>query len=213
MIYTLHAHGRSYRIAADPAGRVGGVIATGRPYEAPLLEWIWSKQLQGVAVDVGAHIGNHTLWFAVVCGFDVVYAFEPETSDDLERNIEINGANVRAEQCVLGATEGWAYQVAKGTFTTTMPEISDAEHLAVPMRTLDSFCLTDVSLIKIDVEGMEPEVLRGALETIEGNRPVLCIEARDEPAHAALTEILEPLGYAMTERFTRGTPLECWEPA
>ena len=50
---------------------------------------------------------------------------------------------------------------------------------SVTTRTLDSFGLTDVSFIKIDVEGHEEAVLAGGRETIAGNRPVVLVEAED----------------------------------
>lgn len=65
-------------------------------------------------------------------------------------------------------------------------------------RTLDSYGLRNISIIKIDVEGSEIEVLQGALETIEINKPVLLIESENRHRVNSLSEIcriLEPLNY------------------
>lgn len=72
----------------------------------------------------------------------------------------------------------------------------------VPVRTLDSYGFTDVAVIKIDVENMELAVLRGAMETIQRERPVIYAEAWEKgdylETHRAF---LEPLGYSYARRF------------
>ena len=57
------------------------------------------------------------------------------------------------------------------------------------MKTLDSYDL-DVGLIKIDVEGAESRVLKGALGTIRKNKPVIMLETGD-PNRVELLEMLE----------------------
>lgn len=52
----------------------------------------------------------------------------------------------------------------------------DVEHIAVPVHTLDSFKLKGISLIKVDVEGAELLMLKGAVETIKNNRPAIYLE-------------------------------------
>jgi len=63
--------------------------------------------------------------------------------------------------------------------------------------TLDSLALRNVTFIKIDVEGHELEVLRGATETLRANRPVMMIEIRDHNL-TPVRELLDGLGYAET---------------
>ena len=60
------------------------------------------------------------------------------------------------------------------------------------MVTLDSLQLTEVDFIKIDCEGYEENVLRGAVETIERDRPVIIVEQKRDMATARFG--LEPLG-------------------
>jgi Methyltransferase FkbM domain len=71
----------------------------------------------------------------------------------------------------------------------------------VPVHTLDSYQLDDVALLKIDVEGMEADVIRGGLDTIRRNRPVIFAEAWDAGYEQATAELLEPLGYRMVRRY------------
>lgn len=214
----LVAHDRRWSIDVDTDGIIGSrIAASGKPYEAPLLEWIYEKNLSGIAIDAGAHVGNHTLWLAAVCGLEV-WAFEPLTCDELLRNVALNdlAGRVHVNCCALGAEFGFAYQIAPGTLTTTMPALEpdelQSERTAVPVRPLDTYELSGVSIMKIDVEDMEPFVLAGAAQTIARSRPIICAEARDRQCHRRIAAILEPLGYERTQHFLRGTPLGCWEP-
>ncbi|HEV2929907.1 MAG TPA: FkbM family methyltransferase, partial [Propionibacteriaceae bacterium] len=85
--------GNRYRIR-DPGGggRVAKILRSGTPYEAGVLADMASLGLTGAAVDVGANIGNHSLWLAVVCGLSVE-AFEPDPANlsRLRHNVALNG--------------------------------------------------------------------------------------------------------------------------
>jgi len=75
------------------------------------------------------------------------------------------------------------------------------QSIDVPVKRLDDLHLDDVGLVKIDVEGHELAVLRGAADTLTRNRPAVLVEAveaeeRHHPnAVAAITELLTGLGY------------------
>lgn len=228
-IRTFDEHGRSWSLDIPPdieASTIGKHIAeSGRPYEWPLLEYIRSHAFAGVAVDVGASIGNHSLYLALVCDLDVV-AFEPATPDVLAANVARNAAEdrVRVEPVALGAHEGRAK--TRGVNTTGLAhdpdagwetwgyihKLDQADDGNIPVRTLDSYELEDVGLVKIDVEGMEADVLEGAIDTIRRCRPAIFCEALRHDEHLAIRDVLAPLGYQRTERFKRGTPVERWDP-
>lgn len=208
----VSAHGVGYKVLADDEGLIGRKISGGNPYEAPLLEHIYDMRLRGVAIDVGAHIGNHALWLAAVCGLKVV-AFEPdpEARADLWHNVELNllheQVEVRSE--ALGATFCAASVAGKGRLDVGV------NGGPVQVRPLDSYGLRDVSVIKIDVEDMEPQVLIGAQQTLDRERPVVFAEARNDECHKAIADVLRPWGYRRTHRFaSRGvaTPVERWDP-
>lgn len=216
----IEAHGRSYTIDVDPDSHIGQRIAeTGRPFEWPLLERIYEQRFTGTAVDVGANVGNHALWFAAICGLDVV-AFEPVTVTELQANIDANGLDIRVEPTALGATPGNASDrgIRKGDPAGDPTDYEDwgFNHKLdvgdgpIEIRTLDSYELEDVALIKVDVEGMEPDVLQGGIETIRRCRPAIYAEAL---VSSPLATVLEPLGYRRVARLKRGTPLEEWKPA
>ncbi len=65
-----------------------------------------------------------------------------------------------------------------------------------PIHTIDSFKLSGVTLMKVDVEGHELEVLQGAQETITRCRPVLYIENDRIGKQEALCTFVESLGYS-----------------
>jgi len=73
----------------------------------------------------------------------------------------------------------------------------------IQCRTLDSFHLENVDLVKIDVDGHEVPLLEGARETLSKNTPVINIEMKREkrPSQVKRTEqILKDLGYRFKER-------------
>lgn len=213
--------GKSFLIDAHPESLIGRRIENNGIYERWLLEHIWNQKYEGVAIDVGACIGTHTLWFAGICELAVV-AFEPLFKDELGHNIgDLNpqlASSIRIEHSALGDTATWAHDMQERVLTDPGADLERSAQGkleigggSIPVNTLDSYDLHNVCLIKIDVEGLEPEVLRGADETIRRELPDLYIEAKTEDDHKALEEVLGPHNYVKTERWRRGTPIEKWE--
>lgn len=167
---------------------------------------MYRADVKGLAVDVGAGVGNHSLWLAAVCGLYVA-AFEPLDWRRFEANVDLNPMlPIRLHPYALGDCK-------RDGDVEPAPEHVTGRALnsydSVPIRTLDSHNLSNVSLIKIDVEGMEAEVLRGAADTINHFHPILYIEAIDiESSRLNAAEI--PKGYVHTQTFG-ATPLEVWE--
>lgn len=171
-----------------------------------------------VAVDIGANIGAHTLELARLVGKQGrVYAFEPTAYAFMKllRNLRLNpevAQQVVAAQCML--TDGKT-AIPSEIFSSWPLQTADRlheVHLGRPMSTdgatsapLDA-CLfaasvQRVDLIKIDVDGYECVVLRGAVETLRRFRPIVILELapytlqeRGSDANE-LAHILEDLSY------------------
>ena len=206
---TDHANlllGKRRMVIEAPAG---GVILRAwrarRWYEQPLLDHIRQLKLTGLAVDAGANVGNHTLWFARACGLRVA-AFEPILHELLRSNVRRNGLGSRVSvyPFALGTSEQTAEHLGKGALQVGCGDI--------PVRTLDSVGLEGVVLLKADVEFMEPAVLAGGEETIRRDRPIIFAEVH--PGHeAALAAVLAPWGYVRIRRHRSkfvATPIEEW---
>lgn len=158
------------------------------------------------AVDVGANIGEYSYYMARYAR-DVV-AFEPNAAlmPALRRRVP---RNVRIENVALSRSDSVAELrvVTDNTGVATIEprnalgmiaDRSTVEARRVETRTLDSFAISDISFIKIDVEGHEQAVIDGALATLLKCRPVLLIESEDrhnQGAPARLVTRLTNLGY------------------
>ena len=172
-----------------------------------------------VLLDVGANIGVHSLLFSGLAGArGRVHAFEAQRIlfQMLAGNLALNSIeNVYARQVALGAAPGvlrlppvdyaqpWNFggmglveenpepQFAHGTAERAAADQQEP----IEVTTIDHLVLPRVDFIKIDVEGMELDVLRGGVATIERDRPPMQIEwlARDNGALPAY--LLDDLGY------------------
>lgn len=133
-----------------------------------------------ITIDIGAHVGMHTITMSKAVKNGVVLAFEPQKKicRELEMNVLINEcSNVIPIHCALGDENRMAYLGAPVEGNEAARFISNyVNYEPVEMRTLDSFHLDHVSFIKIDTENFEQEVLKGAKETIMRNRPTMLIE-------------------------------------
>jgi len=136
-----------------------------------------------VAVDVGANLGIHTLALSGCVLRGTVLSFEPRLSvfAKLIDNLNENGImNVVASDKALGDSIGKGHlYVDEDDFNIGKARMGDQGNQVVDVTTLDH-ALQDppstVSLIKIDTEGCELQVLRGAACVLADHRPVLVCE-------------------------------------
>ena len=171
----------------------------------------------GTLVDIGAHDGLLTIPLARLPGSRVL-AFEPLPSAFARLQAALCAAfggdpdHVECHHLALGDHEGsitlampvldgvaqeqWA-STAKDYAAHVSARVT-VERFTVPMRTLDDFALTDVTAIKLDAEGAEYEILRGARETLLRCRPVLTLEVEERHRQGstyAVPAYLDALGY------------------
>ncbi len=133
-----------------------------------------------VVIEVGAHIGTHTVPIARWTGpHGRVYAFEPQRKifRELHHNLALNGlTNVVPLRFAVGAGEPRIIEMNPATPGNEAGTGVGVGGDPAELRTLDSFEFEAVSLLKIDVEHYENEVLDGALDTIRRNRPAVVLE-------------------------------------
>ena len=185
-------------IEPPPRDLIKGTLADGLVWEPHVVRNLQAHVVPGsVALDVGAYIGTHALLMGRLAGPEGrVYAFEPQRKAyrELRRNIELNElANVTTLRYAVGAETRIVEMnpskkadlfvlTEKGEWDKT-GRIPGESGLSVgaggdraELRPLDSFGFRNVSLLKIDVEGFEDEVLAGAERLIRDSRPVILLE-------------------------------------
>lgn len=177
-------------MVVDPFDSVGRRIARDGCYE-PETVMLLQKLLQPgmVVLDVGAHVGQHSLIASRMVGEQgQVHAFEPDpaTFGELVRNVSMNVcSNVTCNQTALSDNPGRAAlylsSVDNVGRASLRPQFRHSEHQAdVEVRTLDEYAdsaaLPRIDLIKADIEGAELPLLRGGREVIGRFGPVLLLE-------------------------------------
>lgn len=184
------------------------IITERRYYENDALNYIcfeWKDGIiyrdiqKGCILDIGANIGNHTLFFFFECGIDHAYCFEPvlSTYKILQKNISINNLNDRTTliNAAVGAHEGLAAVSHYDDTNIGSTQISLNESGSIPVKSIDSMNIKEhINLIKIDVEGFEVSVIEGCLKTIERDKPYIMIEIQQENLDHIIG-LLSKIGY------------------
>jgi FkbM family methyltransferase len=159
-------------------------------------------RLGDTVLDVGANIGTHTVAFANIVGpGGVVHTCEPQRRNFLflAGNVALNALdNVFCHQKAVGETDGEiALPPPDTNFNYSAVSIADGAENGerVPIVTIDSLELPACRAVKIDTEGMEPQVLAGAASLIARCRPLLYVENNEPGASKRLSEALGALNY------------------
>lgn len=158
-------------------------------------------------LDIGANIGVHTVMLANAVGTSGrVIAIEPLRSNFhmLCANLVLNGFNhADAMRAAVGNAEG-IVQVPRagltnagnqGAFSLRDPLADKAEVEPVPITTIDALNLVACHFVKVDVEGMEDDVVRGGAATFARHRPFLYLENNRKDRSAGLIQSLFDLDY------------------
>lgn len=147
------------------------------------------------AIDCGAHVGY---WSRRLAGdFERVHAFEPvpDHYECLVANTQ-DYDNITLHNVAVSSVNGTVYmrQTVENSGMSTVS--TEPTEIAVPMITVDSLAITDVDLIKIDVEGHEQNVLLGAQNTILQYEPLLFVEIlNSQVKHTGVFDLLQHWGY------------------
>lgn len=141
----------------------------------------------GTLFDVGSHSGFHSLVGARAVGpAGLVVAVEPDPSNaaEIERQAALNGFD-------------HITVVRKAALADASEASSNVDDAAVTPTTIDNLSqeFRPPSLIKIDVEGLELEVLRGAAATLREHRPTVVVEAHSDGLAGITVARLAAFGY------------------
>lgn len=155
--------------------------------------------------DVGANVGSYTILASVLVGpTGAVMAFEPlaENVDYLMRHVQINRLeNVEIIPAAVADSSGMTrFSPASDR---VLGHIDPTGHLQVPCITLDDMVLgkghRPPDCIKIDVEGGEVAVLRGAAQLLQSHRPIVFVATHGSSLDAECRAILLAAGYAVNQ--------------
>ncbi|MFJ2990475.1 FkbM family methyltransferase [Collimonas sp. NPDC087041] len=156
-------------------------------------------------VEAGANIGSHTVWLSKRVGEQgMVQAYEPA-----RHTFQLLCANLVANECLNVAALQQAIAAQAGILDFPLLEPRQSWNFGgasmkkdwtqqkerVVATTLDAQSLERLDFIKADVEGFELELISGARQTIERQRPVVYIEINTAEIRDQAVAFFEPLGY------------------
>lgn len=181
LIYTDDAWGwhkirggpaRGCWIAARP--RTHKFVVSGT-YEPAVVSYVVQHLRAGTLWDIGAHTGYVSLIALRAGGTAVAIEANPLNAERIHGALERNGFTASVVQTAVGEREGRARLSVAGDSSTG--RIAD-EGCAVPMSTLDALrrTLPAPTIVKIDVEGYEAQVLAGGRRVLDGDEPIVIVE-------------------------------------
>jgi FkbM family methyltransferase len=167
-----------------------------------------------VIADIGANVGNHTIYFGLFCNPKKIHVFEPNRhlQTVLRKNVALNGLASVDFSCLPFAISGSAFEAkirvrssnnwGNGHLVAaTTSDSSDVFSETVSAKPLDAFDIPVLDFIKADVEGHELDLISGAQDTIRRCKPVIFIEV-GESRVKPVTVLLEQLGYRLIDYMT-----------
>lgn len=184
-----------YQIRIEPSKYIGGKLWWAYGRELPIMKWAHQNSKPGSFVDVGACVGEWTFYMARRDRF--VAAFEPVLRHP---NVDNNILWVPMGLGAIAENVDLVYTTDNEGATKTKPGTT------TPIRPLDGVwnkAIPPITLIKIDVEGMERDVIEGARETINYYHPTIIVEDNKNGA----IELLESWGYVVKVRMGQNVGL------
>uniref|UniRef100_A0A831U6P4 FkbM family methyltransferase n=1 Tax=Geobacter metallireducens TaxID=28232 RepID=A0A831U6P4_GEOME len=224
-VITCMANGNTWKL--DATKFVDREILSKGIFEPESTYWVSHIVKEGMTVlDVGANFGYFTVQFSKLVGTTgQVYAFEPSNHFHrrLTEHLDLNGCtNVTVLKMGLSDVKR-DLQLLIDDSTATLYWHDDAKKPVatetIHLETLDSYIestgLNKIDFIKIDIDGAEPQFIRGAQKTLRKYRPILLIEFAQLVLMAAGSDVpalakqLKDLGYTFySERNGQPFPSE-----
>lgn len=179
--------------SGEPFERTGQ--RSGRPYEELLLRLGVALTRPGDhIVDVGAHMGNHAIYWALAGRRVTAFEPNPMTAALLRANVDRNNlsTSITVIEMALGdrSTSGTIRVPDPANLASAVVDAGDGD---ITIGRLDDISLAEFRLLKIDVEGHEAQVLRGAGQALRSSRPFVFAEALS--GHGYTDQLLAGRGY------------------
>lgn len=206
------------------------ITHTKKPYEYEMLKSM-ARQLNRVdpskntaVLDVGMNLGNHALFFAAL-GYRVIgIEANPKMSEIAKKSIQINGFDNLIKVIECGVSDkneichfdceipenfgGMSMAKSHEENATGGGAANLSNSLSVQCCLIDDLNINEkISLIKMDIEGMEPAALRGAKKLIAKNTPLIYLESQKIQALNENADILEALNYTHFAMWDMGAPM------
>ena len=209
---------RGYKVAVFANDTIGDAVVLNGYYDfrglqhlLSVLNCVYEEGLDAyIALDIGANIGNHAGFLGG--HFRTVHAFEanPTTFPLLAYNAATLG-NIKAHP--VGVTdEPTSRMVVRGSpYNNGGSQLvrADVGDERLQLVTLDDYLNIDgeIALVKVDVEGMEPNVIRGAMKTLREHLPVIAFE-QNRPAFSDTGRETETISLLRSEGYKIGAFIE-----
>jgi FkbM family methyltransferase len=161
-----------------------------------------------VVLDIGANIGNHAIFFEKVFKPERIILVEPypPAVNHLLANISLNFStsfDLQYLHCAVGARSGSGRILEPTRNNLGLTRVSPEDGGNVPIVSGDEIVAgQNIDLIKIDVEGLEAQVIQGLVQTLTTQNPLLFVEVDDAKA-TSLSGYLLDLGYENIFRYRR----------
>lgn len=178
-----------YRYEGNLRNQIDFMVFFFGAYEIGILNYVKKFITKdSIVLDIGANIGHHSLYFSSLC--KQVYAFEPYEAvrKKLESKIERNGiknitvvpVGLSNEASELAYFEPPSSNLGSGSFLAAHSNENLNQGLKLELKNGDAvvnnMSLQKIDFVKIDVEGFEYFVLKGLVDTLRLQRPVLMLE-------------------------------------
>ena len=177
---------------------ISHMVSHGEGWDNDIIDYIISisDNSKGM-IDVGGEIGTYTI--ALAEHFKTITTFEPNLENYivLKNNLSLNNIkNVYLYNSAIGSDFGFCNMITKHN------NIVDVGEGNIKISPLDSFNIENCQFLKIDVEGHELEVLLGAKQTINRNKPIIYLETHPTIRYNIDIEcesLLHSYGYIVTK--------------
>ena len=189
--------------------RRNDLTRTNEPIQIDILRAIVSRLSDAVFLDIGANIGAYAIILSAESNVEKTYAFEPVKSiaDQLIENIELNdlGGKVTVHQVVLSDEAGRVDFLVRSDYAGDSGVLTTHLYSHLPFKGVESLPRDTLDrllnlrgrqiALKIDVEGHELQVLRGATRLLEENTGFLQVEILMDDHKSMVDELLRSVGW------------------